>query len=61
MKLVTEYLERVVEFERMANEATDPKLRAGLNKQADAYFRLAVDRAKATGQPVPERPPPTAN
>jgi hypothetical protein len=56
MKLVTEYLERVAEFQRMASEAADPELKADLLKQADAYYKLAVDRAKSTGQPVPSKP-----
>jgi hypothetical protein len=56
VKLVTEYLEKVADFERMAAEATDAKLKASLKKQADDYFKLAVDRAKRTGQPTPLRP-----
>jgi hypothetical protein len=56
MKLVTEYLERVADFERMAAEATDPALKASLQKQADDYFKIAVERAKKTGQAVPLRP-----
>lgn len=57
MKLVTEYLQKVADFQRMANEAADPALRASLQKQADAYYKLAVEQAKKTGQPVPPRPP----
>lgn len=57
MKLVTEYLERVVEFDRMAAEASDRILKSSLKKQADDYYNIAVERARKTGQPVPPRPP----
>jgi hypothetical protein len=45
MKLVSEYLEQAVHFQRMAAEATDPKLRESFEKQAAAYRRLAEKRA----------------
>jgi len=45
VKLVAEYLEQVVNFERMAAEATDPKLKESLKKQAEAYRKLAEKRA----------------
>jgi hypothetical protein len=56
MKLVTEYLEKVAAFERMAAEAEGVALKASLQKQADDYFKIAVERAKRTGQPIPVRP-----
>jgi hypothetical protein len=45
VKLVAEYLEHAVRFERMAAEATDPKLKESLQKQAIAYRKLAEKRA----------------
>jgi len=45
MKLVAEYLEQAVRFNRMAAEATDPKLKESLEKQAAAYRKLADKRA----------------
>ena len=45
MKLVAEYLEQVIHFERMAAEATDPKLKESLKQQANAYRKLAEKRA----------------
>ncbi len=56
MKLVTEYLQQAMEFERMAAEAADPQLRADLQKQAEAYHKLAARRAAELGEPVPRRP-----
>ena len=45
MKLVAEYLEDAVRFDRMAADATDPKLKQALRNQADAYRKLATKRA----------------
>lgn len=45
MKLIAEYLEQAVKFYRMAAEATDPKLKESLQKQGDAYRKLADKRA----------------
>ena len=57
MKLVTEYLENVVQFERMAAEADDPDLRAKLMQQSEAYRNLAEKRAEQMGVPLPPRQP----
>jgi hypothetical protein len=43
--MVAEYLEQAIQFARMAAEATDPKLKESLQKQADAYRKLADKRA----------------
>jgi hypothetical protein len=45
VKLVAEYLEQVIHFERMAAEATDPNLKESLKHQANAYRKLAEKRA----------------
>jgi hypothetical protein len=46
MKMLAEYLEKAIAFERMAADEKDPKLKADLEKQAAAYRKLAVQRAK---------------
>jgi len=56
MKLVTDYLERAVHFQRMAARESDPNFNALLQKNADEYFRLAEKKARELGQPPPERP-----
>lgn len=63
MKLVAEYLEQAVHFHRMAAEATDPKLKESLEKQAAAYRKLADKRAAELNLPqvnlpaaVPDKP-----
>jgi hypothetical protein len=33
-------------------------VKAGFKKQADAYRKLAIKRAKELGMPVPDVPPP---
>jgi hypothetical protein len=57
MKLVAEYLERAAQFQRMAASEKNLTTRAQMLEQADAYYKLAVKRAKDLGQPVP---PPLA-
>jgi hypothetical protein len=42
VKLVAEYLEQAFKFSRMAAEATDPKLKESLEKQAAAYRKLGT-------------------
>jgi len=56
MQLVSEYLERAVHFEQMAEKETDPKFKAVLEKHAQDYYKLAEKRAKELGVPVPKRP-----
>ncbi len=56
MQLVSEYLERAVHFEQMAEKETDPKFKAVLQKHAQDYYKLAEKRAKELGVPVPKRP-----
>jgi hypothetical protein len=45
VKLVAEYLEEAIKFERMAAEASDSKLKELLQNQAAAYRKLADKRA----------------
>ena len=56
MKLVAEYLERAAQFQRLAASEKNPTTQAQMLEQAEAYYRLAVRRAKDLGQPVPPRP-----
>jgi hypothetical protein len=54
--MIAEYLERALQFERMAASEENPELKAQLEKQARSYRKLAADRAKKLGmQPPPER------
>jgi hypothetical protein len=55
MKLIADYLENAIKFQRMAdNEKNNSKLKAALEKQAAAYRRLALERAKKLGLPPSE-------
>lgn len=56
MKMLTEYLEHAVTFERMAKDATDPAVKAQFEKQAAAYRKLATERAAKYGLPSPSLP-----
>jgi hypothetical protein len=46
MKMLAEYLEKAITFEKMAAEEKDAKLKADLEKQAATYRKLAERRAK---------------
>src|SRR6516225_11027713 len=58
MKLVTEYLEQAVHFERMAEQEADEELKTKLLEQANAYFKLAEKQARELGLPPPQRSTP---
>ena len=45
MKMLAEYLEKAIAFERIAADEKDARLKADLEKQAAAYRKL-VQRAK---------------
>jgi hypothetical protein len=49
MKMVAEYLEHAIEFERMAAGEANPEVKAVFAKQAATYRKLAADRAKKYG------------
>jgi hypothetical protein len=53
MKMIAEYLEHALQFEKMAAEATDEALKASMLKQAVAYRRLAAERAERLHLPLP--------
>jgi hypothetical protein len=56
MKLLTEYLERAVNLERLAAGEQDSNFRAELLNQAAAYRKLAAKRARQYGLPPPSPP-----
>ncbi len=55
MKLVTEYLADAAKFEQLVALEQDPQAREQLKKQAAAYWKLAENRAKQLGMPLPKR------
>jgi hypothetical protein len=57
MKLLTEYLEHALTFERLAAEETNLELRNHLEMQAAAYRKLAAARAAKYGLPPPSPSP----
>ena len=57
MKLLTEYLEHALTFERLAAEETNPELRKRFEMQAVAYRKLVSERAAKYGLPPPSPPP----
>ena len=56
MKMIAEYLEHALQFERMAADETDPALKESLAKQAAAYRKLAAERAARLNLPAPPQP-----
>ena len=60
MKLLTEYLDRAVNLERLAASEPDSAFRTELLNQAAAYRKLAARRAEQYGLPAPS-PPETSN
>ena len=56
MKMIAEYLEHALNFERLAAAEDDPELKASLMKQAVSYRKLAADRAlKDKLSPLPRQ------
>ena len=53
MKLLTEYLERARQLERLAHSEADSEFKDQLLNQATAYRKLAAKRAKDYGLPGP--------
>jgi hypothetical protein len=54
MKLVTEYPEQAMQFERLAAAETDFTLKTELENQAVADHKLAARRAEQLGLPAPK-------
>jgi hypothetical protein len=55
--MIAEYLEHALQFERMAAQESDPALKQSLTKQAQAYRKLASERAKRLPPPSSPKPP----
>jgi hypothetical protein len=49
MKMIAEYLDHALDFERMAAQENNPEIRAVFEKQAVTYRQLAADRTKKLG------------
>jgi hypothetical protein len=56
MKLLTEYIERALQFERLAAEKTNPEIKAQFEGQAAAYRKRVVERAAKYGLRPPSEP-----
>lgn len=56
MKMLTEYLERALEFERLAGSEQNETFKSELLKQAASYRKLAAKRAQQYGLPTPSPP-----
>ena len=54
--MLTEYLERAIEFEKMAASEENEAFKAQLLKQAADYRQLAAKRAREYGLPMPSPP-----
>lgn len=55
MELVLRYLENAARLRDLAAIEKDPKVRADLEKQAEAYCKLAEKRARARDFPANKR------
>ena len=56
MKMLTEFLERAIEFEQHASSEPNEEFKAALLEQAAAYRKLAAKRAELDGLPMPSPP-----
>jgi hypothetical protein len=56
MKMIAEYLDKAINFERMASEEKNGELKTALLAQATSYRKLAAERAERQGLPLPPRP-----
>ena len=55
MKYVVEYFDKALQFEQLAVLENDARLKASLLEQAQAYRKLAVERANREGLALPQR------
>jgi len=56
LDLLTQYLDHALTFEAMAEAEPNQRLRAEFERQASAYRRLAAQRARRLGLPLPSEP-----
>jgi hypothetical protein len=55
VKLIAEYLEHALQFERLAADENDPTLKTQFQQRALAYRRLADKRAAQLGLTIPPK------
>jgi hypothetical protein len=56
LDLLTQYIDHALTFERMAEAEPNQGLKADFERQASAYRRLAAQRARRLGLPLPSEP-----
>jgi hypothetical protein len=56
LDLLTQYIDHALTFERMADAEPNQGLKADFERQASAYRRLAAQRARRLGLPLPSEP-----
>lgn len=56
MKMINEYINHALVFERLAEAEANPDLKAQFLEQAAAYRKLAAERAHQYGLPAPSTP-----
>ena len=56
LDLLTQYIDHALTFERMADAEPSRGLKTDLERQAQAYRRLAAQRARRLGLPLPGVP-----
>ena len=56
MKMIVEYIEHALTFERLAAEEDNEELRTEMKSLAQAYRKLVAERAKQFGLPPPSAP-----
>ena len=54
--MIAAYLEHALEFEALAKREKNPSLKDTLLQQAEAYRKLAAERAVRLGLSMPEGP-----
>jgi hypothetical protein len=59
MKMIAEYLDSALRFERLAAAEPNLKLKADFEKQAMAYRKIAAERAGKLGLPPPPQKDPS--
>jgi hypothetical protein len=52
MKMIAEYLEHARQFERLAAYEENPEVKTVFKKQAEAYRKIAAERANKLGLPA---------
>jgi len=61
MKMIAEYLEHAIEFDKMAAQERDSNMKTRLLDQAEAYRKLARERASKLKLPIPPESSPRSS